>query len=641
MKKIRQLSQKEIQVIAAGEVVENTASIVKELVENAIDAKAKKISVSFMNSGLDEIMVEDDGEGISSEDLALVFLQHATSKLSSIESLYLDKERAFGFRGEALASIGGVAEVSIVSKIEEASSGYAITASHGNISKVRKAAANKGTRIIVQELFENLGARKKYILAKKKQEKDILYVLRGLVLAEPKITFVIKKDKDKSFLVYSEAENFLGRAYSLIFQDRDKYLSFEHSDEYAKIEGLISSSEYGYYDKSRIFILINGRLIKQSVLFQSCIRPYYAENFTKRYPELYVSITVPPDQVDVNVHPRKEEVLFLYQKKIESILFSLITKTIEQKTKKNFSTCLASSTTLPESAVNSGDSFAQKNKSFLSGEQKSIQKNKNVDFSDHYPMRQGEQKVYKEAIYQASESVRHQQGVIAQKNTFDSKDAFSYTTKNPEAACLASQEVLLEKPYEGKFIGVLDKTYLMFLNKRSILFVDQHAIHEKILYEEFIDTCGNSSEQKQSLLFPEKIILEEESIASFFESESTFFDSIGLHYLISGKILYVQEIFSLYKKIDLKEALLKFYAHCLEKNGGGSEYEKKTLFLDSAAAMYGCKNAVKAGDILSEEEIQLLSQKSLRLRNATFCPHGRPVYYEIFASDLASFFKRT
>lgn len=664
MNKIRLLSPAEIACIAAGEVVEGPASILKELIENAIDAKSTEINIKYNNSGLDLIIVNDNGCGVAKEDMPSMFMLHATSKLNSINDLYY-KNSLFGFRGEALAAISGVSKTHIISRRLEESHAYSLIYNHGQQEgSVLPVSHNVGTTVTVTDLFEKVPARKRYMVSMKTLEKEIKYILNSMIIMHPDVAFSIYKDNqlDNQYHITKTIQD---RMYLLAGQDKERFIPIFYSDIYATIEGLISVSEYGWYDKSKIFLFVNNRIVKQQKLINRCVKPYYAENFIKRYPELYLHITVSPDQVDVNVHPRKEEVLFVYQKKIESILESVIAKTLAQRSqsllqiensndmkkvndemtehKENFimPTKNNNSKEILLTKKESIDEFTCNNKhdnqknillnEFLSPYSDTILiKNKKNNFSDQL-------EVIKENNIDKIITKRDETPSEKKKNNKIQANLFSST--------FPSKLEIEKNDLSGKYIGILDKTYILLLKEKSIVCIDQHALHEKILYERYSNNFDQSDWIAHPLLIPFILKKKNNEIAYIKKYEEIFLscgflvefaeESIiikGVPYIYFDKYQYLLDIF-LDTIIQQESDLSIDQENDLRKN------KIKNLLIHEVLASKACKNAIKSGDLLDVEMINLLL-KQIKNYDISFCPHGRPTYYEISTDILAKLCKR-
>jgi DNA mismatch repair protein MutL len=657
MGRIRVLSDQEIKAIAAGEVVEGPASIIKELVENSIDAKSTDITIMYENGGLTSITVVDNGVGICQEDLSLALLPHATSKLVDVNDLYFKNNIFYGFRGEALAAIAGVSELHIISKRRECPGAYCISSLHGIISEVTATSGNDGTCISVKNLFENIPARKKYIQSEKNREKHIAYVIKGLVLAYPHITFTVYKNNAID-AIYKETSSLFLRIMQVSSYSKEYYLDIFYKDIYVDMYGLISISEHGHYDRNKIFILANNRLIKQSKITQRCIKPYYAENFIKRYPELYLHIIVPPDQIDVNVHPRKEEVVFLYHHKIEQIIEKVISEALEKRTK---------SILLPVKKDDSlGEMEKEKTKEHKNDGETVLPKDDLLvtqkNFSCEDAINRIEQRALHEIpskiIFSNSNSFKEVDSIALVRKNFSPEESLidlqdreylinnGYTASNNEKISSHKnkfiQEKLIPKEEEhatSSFIGILDYTYILLLKEKSILCIDQHALHEKILYEEYKKKYSKERIISHILLFPEYINLNLEELA-IMRSYSDLFYDIGIIYdLLDSKII-VKGIPPHFSESNDTAQFIKRYIGIIEEHVDQNKDIIKAFFIHEFAASYACKKAIKAGDKISSKEVSLLLDHTANTLEITFCPHGRPIYYEITSELLATLCKR-
>lgn len=658
MERIRILSNQEIKSIAAGEVVEGPASIIKELVENSIDAKSTDITVMYDDGGLTNITVIDNGVGICQEDLSLALFPHATSKLSEVNDLYFRNNIFYGFRGEALAAIAGVSEMHIISKRRDSRSAYCISSSHGVISQVAAASGNDGTFISVKNLFENIPARKKYIQSEKNREKNISYVIKGLVLAYPHITITVYKNNTID-AIYNATSSLFERMMQVASYGKDYYLDILYKDIYVELYGLMSISEHGHYDRNKIFILANNRLIKQSKITQRCIKPYYAENFVKRYPELYLHIIVPPDQIDVNVHPRKEEVVFLYQHKIEQIIEKVISESLENRTKSIFFSDKKEDKFFEKQKRESEENKKEEYKKLPQNEE-SLSVQKKISFGDttntidQIVLHETPSKI----IFSPSNTDKEVANILeVQENSSIAKtliksqekeDSINNAYKIPEEKKIFFnkntfiQEKLITREEENLnhlFIGILDYTYILLLKKKSILCIDQHALHEKILYEEYKKKYSKEKILSHILLFSEYVHLNSEEliIMSFY---SDLFYDVGIIYEVQSDGILIRGVPPHFSESNDTSQFIRRYIGIIEEYADQNKDSIKALFIHEIAASYGCKKAIKAGDQISLKEVNLLLEHTKDISEITFCPHGRPIYYEITSELLAILCKR-
>lgn len=643
MQKIRLLSTEEIKLIAAGEVVESPASIVKELIENAFDAEATSISLSIEEGGIKTISVNDNGKGIEKEELVLALFPHATSKLTSFANSFINNNDCYGFRGEALAAISGVSKLVLRSRPQGALHGYEISSHNGKITEPIACGANHGTTVYISNLFESIPARKKYLPSKLTLEKNILYIFQGLALGKPTIEMTyIKETKIIHHLL--KKETFIDRATDFLSHSRTSYANISYSDEYCSIEGLISHFEYGQYDRSKMFILVNERLVKQPKLTQICIKAYQSEHFQKRFPEIFIHIHVPHDQVDINVHPRKEEVLFLYQKKIESILLKVIIQALDNRTKELMSK-------IENAAIKNQHTISEEK---ISYKIEKSENNKNYDL--HLPCEENkkvEKKIIPALFFTTQKSEPSEKiNQIKTENTsflYEQKKETSYKKEEKLEIPLSKKiqqkkenhfETLFQEEKKTlKYIGTLDRTYLLFLTEKSIIYIDQHALHEKIMYEDFMKKKQEEIPTFQEFLFQKYYPIEQDETLLLERNkeliEKYFFT---FTYNINKKSITIHKISHSLQKINPSDMIEKILNTATKQNT--SEKEKLHHIWHEIAALYACKNAIKGGETLNENQIMTLVNEAQNYEKIFCCPHGRPSLYEINVTMLEKLFKR-
>jgi DNA mismatch repair protein MutL len=623
MSKIRFLTQSEIRMIAAGEVIERPASIIKEILENSIDAKSENIHININNGGIDLIEIKDNGNGINKEDLEICILPHTTSKLESVHNIYTGIN-TYGFRGEALAAIASISHIEITSKEKDSDIANKITCYAGNIIKKEIIGAPIGTNILIKDIFMPVPARRKYLKSKETEWNFCEHIIIGGILANPKINFSISKD-NKNYLILASDNSLIDRAFKLIDKENlNKMIECKYQDENLKIEGIISGIEYGYHDRSKIYVLINNRIIKQYKITQSIIKGYKSENFSNRYPIIYLSITISKDQVDVNVHPRKEEVGFQDPKKIENSITKAIIKTLEERTKK-----ILFSTTIKT-----------ENKTEINKEKTEDQKNKPIkDKIIDYEKTINENQINNEKIIIPKKIILEEKLKIEIKNDFFKNENITTNNINNEISeknlnektLIYEQKSLID--YEYVFNGIFSKTYLMFIKHQSILFIDQHALHEKIIFEKL---KKESEEKHIKLLIQNECLFFEKKIIDLISKNIDLFKYCLIECDIFDETTLVIKGYSkTIKEIGVKNAIEIILFNIKEKKEIIYEKIKYEIL-----AQIACKNAIKAGQSISENEIKILIENSNKYNEVSLCPHGRPTFYELKKDSLDSLFKR-
>jgi DNA mismatch repair protein MutL len=618
LKTIRFLNTQEIQSIAAGEVIERPASIVKELLENSIDAQSNHIEITIENGGKDYISISDNGTGMNKEDLSIALLPHTTSKLSFNEDNHITVS-TYGFRGEALATIAAISKLEIKTRQNTSEHGNSITSYQSVISPIEPCSCSTGTHITIQSIFDPVPARKKFLKSRETEWNAIESVIIGTALANPHIEFMVKHDKKIIYNLLS-VKTIAERALQLTNNSHKSWMiPCIYIDDMIEIEGIISGIEYGCYDRSNIHVLINKRLIKQYKITQSLIKPYQSENFTRRYPVIFISVTIDPQLIDINVHPRKEEVAFLHPKKVEQSLQKAISKTLEERTKKLF----------------------QEEKKELIIPAQEIYTKPNFDFSVNVSNTKQE---YKYNQYEDNSPCSHQS--YEKKNPFHNQTTFKHDSSihQKNIPCNNSQTYTTEKitqdieSYTNRiYLGTFAKTYLLFSEHENLIIIDQHALHERILYEKFIEKEYASHNEINSLIIP-LCFVRNEHIITIIEENKKLFHTIGIDIDTLNTTTFIVRGTSLHIKNNGIEQSCETIIQCLLKEKNITEI-KKNIVHDIYASM-SCKAAVKAGDVLSKEHIEELIAQSNLYKQVSLCPHGRPTYYVLSKYMIDSLFKR-
>lgn len=629
MSVIKRLSPEVASKIAAGEVVERPFNVVKELIENSCDAGADKITVEIIDGGLSKIKVTDNGKGISREDLPLALERFATSKAESVEDVY--SASTFGFRGEALAAVSSVSDFSIKSCQDV--KGYEISSKYGVVSEVKPAAAVKGTVIEAARLFENLPARRKFLKSSRSLEGEIVKLIKHFSLINPHIEISLISDGRVLYqallsedVTIRAAKVFSGKAF---YKGEVEYGS---TKVYAAAT-LPSASDR--LKKDAIIIGVNGRLIKDASLIQAAISAYYRLIPDNRYPCAVVDIRIDPSEVDANVHPAKLEVRFENSRDIFSMVSDAVASCFKGKGVNVSYENIAGNTT-------------EKDYSFEEKFNLNNSNNKaNTAVKDTFTQSGAP---YKEYNFSSNDSaVKHENinRAVNQVNIEDNnKDKISYSTDiyseldkanyvMPEKDRVESQESIEERILGGKFriVGQIDKTYIVVeTENKEIVYIDQHAAHERILFEKI--QSENKSKPKPSVVLHEPLtaVLTDEIIENI-DSFKSVIESFGYGYNISGvdKVDITRIPYSSVRKNIEKEFRLIVSDLCVY---GKSKNE------DAPRAILSCKSAIKAGDELRTDEMEYLVKLLFNTENFGTCPHGRPIIYVMSVTELSRKFYR-
>ena len=650
--KINVLSPKIYNRISAGEVVEKPASIVKELVENSLDAGATKIKVEIFDGGIKEIVVSDNGSGIEKDDLPLAFLPHATSKISDVDDL--DSIMTLGFRGEALASIASVSMVKLSTKTENSETGYLIEASGGEIGKIKEVARTKGTTISCSNLFYNTPARAKFLRKPKTEEGEITHLIEKFMLSRPEVSFEYIVD-DKC--VYNNATNKLEDVIYLIYgrEVYDNLLKLDYKVEGVEVEGFISSPKLSRPNRTWQTLFVNERYV-ENYQVSACIQGAYTSFLMKgRFPIYVINLKIPFDRVDVNVHPNKKEVKFEENSKV----FMAIRKAVEDAL---VGTNLIADFEFTDRDEKDWSKFSIENESepvrtsFNATQKTNIEplsrdegasyiikkdtsdENELVDYND---LQKKDIEIINMPQFSNIKSDERKKNKPGGYIFFDQKEErlLRETVVNPvnqvkaEEHKEALRETFLEADVkeEIKIVGVVFKTYIITEYGDSIYIIDQHAMHERQLYEKIKKEVENKSVIKQDLLVPYEFNLTPLD-ADKFASSLKNLNEIGFDVTYDGHIFTIKSVPYLLSSINLS----KFVDEIIGDETIG--VKKASSFINEKLCQHACKHAIRAGDTVTKEEIAYLIEEMKK--SVLLCPHGRPIVVKMTRKELEKMFKR-
>jgi DNA mismatch repair protein MutL len=637
MQKIKKLIASEAKKIAAGEVVERAANIVKELVENSIDSGATIISIWVNEAGKKLIRIVDNGSGMSNEDAIICFERHATSKISTIEDLEILS--TFGFRGEALSSISSISKVSLITRSQECQNGTHVELEDGQIIKEEQASCSQGTDISIKDLFYNVPARLKFLKQNDTEWRQIVNLFQAFCISYKEIHFKLFHD-DK--LIYNcpatdDLKSKLVQLWDHNFAQNMVALEDAQAEQLGnvKISGLISTHNFFRYNRSQIFFFVNGRWIKNNVLSKSLLKGYLNVLPQDRFPAAFIFLSIDPAQIDVNIHPRKEEIQFVNSKKVEQLIQSNTKKTLENylsnQIQKNDQ--VIENLNNNNLAHNNGSKDIYKLASQTTFEFEQLpflhpvdsfgsdMLNESVDFSQYHTQSQAK------PSYQLTEN---------RSDGFDSLMGQQLQNQNEAPTYLVdAQEKFDRKDYE--LIGQFNKTYILLEKAEGIFIIDQHAAHERILYELFAKRFYDVATTR--LIFPEVITLTEDNLnllIPYFE----LLHNNGIDAKQISKEQLVIESTPVYLKDISFVDLIKQFISWIEEY---QVLDKKILFKainEKLHAQMACKAAVKAGDKLTQEQIYKLLEDLNKTENRFACPHGRPTGWLMSTHEIEKKFKR-
>lgn len=598
MQKIKQLPLHEAQKIAAGEVVERPANVIKELIENALDAGATHITISLENAGSDSITITDNGCGMSPEDAQLCIAQYATSKITCVDEL--QTIATFGFRGEALASIAAVSHMSLRTKEAQALQGIALTIEQGVITHQEPVAGNTGTTINIRDLFYNVPARKKFLKKRDTEWRFIQQIFQAFCLDHPAIHFTLEHDERTAYNCPS-VSNLQERVTQLFDHSLAQQmipLDVQHPLQNIRVHGIISHHQYGRYDRSAIFIFVNKRWIKNHALSKALLKGYLNVIPSERYPAACINIDVDSHSVDINIHPRKEEVQFVHPRVVEQLIQSGIKQALEDHLSQQFNRPIAFATQPgPTAAYHKPTEFSTQPYSFS--------------------------RPFTAKPFQARE-----QFVAVGTPAAPIQQVITATTQEPI-------EPKSETPYT--IIGQYNTTYILLEQDNGLFMIDQHAAHERVLYEQFAQRFGELP--TINLLFPQIVHLTDHEITTL-QPHLELFARNGIVVDLFGANQMIVQSLPVHCKAMACDELLRNVASWI---GEHSDLDAQQLFKivnEKMHAQMACKAAIKAGDSLTIEQMRQLITDLNKTENRFSCPHGRPTGWLISLQEIEKHFKR-
>lgn len=583
---IRKLEPHLINQIAAGEVIERPASAVKELVENALDAKATTIMVQLRDGGRSLIAVTDDGIGMGIEDLELAVERHATSKLPSSDLFNI---QTLGFRGEALPSIGSVSRLHLTSRLQNATEAWLLKVEGGDKKPSQPTSHPCGTRIEVKDLFYATPARLKFLKTPSTELSHTVEILNRLAMGHPSVRFKLLSDERVVF-DYKPCEDLKSRLSQVMGTDfSQNALPLEMSRGDIHLNGFISLPTLNRSNATHQYLFVNGRPVKDKVL-QGAVRAAYQDFLASdRYPLLALFLTVPPEEVDVNVHPAKTEVRFRDSGLIRGTLVSALKQTLSGASHR-------ASTTITHQALRA---------------------------------------LRPEPAYQPPLSAYRPSSTAfsAPLPQARSSSSVAYLAEAP-APLPTMPETPLEVPPLGYAKAQIHDTYIVAQGADGMIIVDQHAAHERLVYERLKAEMGHV--KRQPLLIPEVVELDERALHGLKEAQ-TELQAFGLIIEPFGeKAMLVREIPALLGEINLQQLLRDLGDEIAELGSPLSLKERLAEILATCA----CHGSVRAGRKLTIEEMNALLRQMEETPHSGQCNHGRPTYVDLKRVDLEKLFGR-
>jgi len=619
--------------IAAGEVVERPASVVKELIENSIDANSTIIDISIVDSGFSMIKIKDNGDGIEEEDIEKAFLRHATSKIKTGRDLF--KIRSLGFRGEALPSIAAVSRIALKTSTNTDGRGTVVTLEGGRVLAKNEIAFSKGTEITIQDLFFNTPARLKYLKSMQTELGHIIDYCNRLSLAYPNISFSLNHN-DRNILRTNGDDNLLHAIAAIYGSGLAKnmlYLNEENLD--FKVSGYLSKPDFTRANKNHISIFVNGRYVKNFLLNQAVIKGYDTLLMVNRFPVIALKIELDSSLVDVNVHPAKLEVRFSKEQELMKYLEEVINSALKKES-------------LIRQPISNTPRFNDKNAiqeaiNFkLNSDSLELQDNKEV--SRQREIKQEDNK--RNSFYQG------------QTNDFKPHEVSSFYAKSEEFAIddtnignnyidgISTADKYIEDKFEAEQdkidrIPLLDPiaqfggTYIIAQSEKGLYLIDQHAAHERIQYEKNLQMFKHKRMSSQELLIPLTIDFSKQEVEDIIDAIDKFAENGIIIEQFGLQTIMIRSIPLWIPSEKANQYLEKIIQMVLN--------EEEIDFLDlhnDIIASTSCKSAIKANQFLTKKEMEVLLEQLRKTENPFSCPHGRPIIIHFSFYDIEKMFKR-
>lgn len=635
MARINVLPKEIYQLIAAGEVVERPSSVVKEMIENSLDAGAKNITLEIKNGGSTYIRITDDGCGIERDDVRKVFISHATSKISKKDDL--NSIATLGFRGEAMASISAVSKVELLTKAENEEIGTRYEIAGGEELEFDDAGCPNGTTIVVRDIFFNTPARMKFLKKDVTEGNQVAGIVDRMAISHPEISFRFIRD-GKQVLITSGNGDLKSTVYSVLGKEMsDSLMSVDYSFNDMRITGFVSKPTASRKSRAGQYFYINNRIVKSKTAMAALEQAYKNTIMVGRFPACVLNIELNPAQVDVNVHPAKTEVRFANEKPIFDLVYYAVKTAIENDR------------TVKEVEFKENPIYRQESKNvYQNNDNKSFQAK--FDFfkkKDEQPSQQviktkprenfwqveapkPEYKIATDEKPKARVDINIEYEEPEENSTAKSKDA-------PKERDIEKVVITDEKDNENfipnfKLIGEAFKTYLIVEIENELYFIDKHAAHERMNFERF---KAQATVETQMLLAPVVVNLTKDEFIAISENVELI-KKCGFELEEFGESqIIVRAIPSLVDGDSVKDLMLEIAQKLLE--------HKTDILPDKIDWIYhsaSCRGAVKAGDYTSRQEQEMFVKKLLSMPNIRFCPHGRPVFIKMSKYDIEKQFGR-
>lgn len=627
--------------IAAGEVIERPASVVKELVENAIDAQANQISIVIEESGLKQIAITDNGVGMAQDDMVLSLRRHATSKIKNQADLF--RIRTLGFRGEALPSIASISQLTMESATAEGISGYRLVAKGGLIDSVEPFSRPVGTKIVVEDLFYNTPARLKYLKSLQAELAHIVDIINRLSLAHPEVSFTLMGDGRQ--MLNTAGTGDLKHAIAGIYglNTVKKMVEISAADLDFEVSGYVSLPELTRANRNYITLLINGRYIKNFLLNRAILDGYGSKLMVGRFPIAVIDIQIDPYLADVNVHPTKQEVRISKERELMGLIKTAIKEALREQD------------LIPDALENLAKTATQRGN-------KPVQTSLSLKQSHLYYDADKQDFVTKPNILEESPQFTTAKDIDKFDNNIDKGVNSTESTSLKVKFAERDPDLLHNDEHEGldfqnqskinrmidkleneetstfpelDYFGQMHGTYLFAQGKGGLYIIDQHAAQERVKYEYYRDKIGDVDSSLQQLLVP---YLFEFSAADFLnlQEKMAMLNQVGINLEVYGDNTFILREHPIWmKEEEIESGVYEMCDMLLLTNEVSIKKYRAEL-----AIMMSCKRSIKANHIIDDYSARNLIYQLSHCQNPYNCPHGRPVLINFSTADMEKMFRR-
>lgn len=614
MRRINLLSEETSNKIAAGEVIERPASVVKELIENSIDAEARTINIEVENGGETLIRIVDDGHGIYSDDVEKAFRPHATSKISKIEDIY--SINTLGFRGEALPSIAAVSNTILRSKTSESDFGREISISGGSINYVKDCGCSIGTTIEVKNLFYNVPARAKFLKSPQKEMAAISDIVNRLALSHSSVSFKLINSGKKSITTYSTDKliDTIREIYGKKIVDNVVY--FERHSDLVSVHGYVGNAEISRGSRNNQSIFINNRYIKNRLITTAVENAVKSFTMINKFPFFIIFLDIFPEFVDVNVHPTKSEIKFRNEREIFKIIFDTVHEALRENIKDSFQ---IDAVVKEENAIN---------------KLKNELKDESIDVVQ-LPIDLKSSSINENNVIKPNEANNEKIEVPYYKTENERLPSHDFIKEKIDNNIESISSERTPKFEKLRVIGQFDNTYILAEGIKVFYVIDQHAAHEKVLFEKYRNEIKNRNVVSQILITPAVIELIPSDYVYYVENKNIFENAGFKSEIFGDNTIIIKEVPMFLGKPYIKDMFLSILDN-LKNMGSGETIEVKYMKIATLA----CKAAVKAYNKLSTAEMEKLIDDLRYLDDPFNCPHGRPTIIKYTVNDFEKRFKR-